>query len=259
MAEEIYLERDGHVATIVLNAPERMNALGLDMFRGLRRILAECEQDGEIRAIVIRGEGGKALSAGAHIGEFTEWRSSKAKAREYAQISVPAFQALWNCRHPTIAAIQGLAVGGGLGLAACCDFRVCGKSSRFGVPVKRLGLVEAHDEMAPLVRKFGASVALEILVLGEVFGVEEALRMRLVNKVVEDDKVLEAAYDMARKIAEGAPLGARWHKKFVYRQLDPRPITPAEQDEGYDCYDTEDFQIGYKAFLAKRRPTFVGR
>ena len=146
-----------------------------------------------------------------------------------------------------------------MAVATLCDYRICGQSSRFGVPVKRLGLVEAHAEMAPLVHKFGANIALEILLLGDIFGVQDALRMGLVNRVVNDDQVGTEARATAEKIAEGAPLSARWHKKFIYRLLDPTPLSDAEIDEGFDCYDTEDFQIGYKAFLDKTNPSFKGR
>ena len=140
-----------------------------------------------------------------------------------------------------------------------CDLRVCGASSRFGVPVKRLGLVESPDELAPLVAKLGANAMLEILLLGEVFGADDALRLGLVNRAAPDGEAEAAAYRMAASIAEGAPLSARWHKKFIHRLLDPRPLSEEERDEGYDCYDTEDFQIGFRAFLAKERPKFTGR
>ena len=146
-----------------------------------------------------------------------------------------------------------------MGIASCCDIRICGISSKFGVPVKKLGLVEAHEEMRPLVEKFGANVALEILLLGDVFPVADALRMGLVNQVVADKQVASATRETANKIAEGAPLSARWHKKFIYRLLDPTPLSGAELEEGYDCYDTEDFQTGRKAFVAKTSPVFGGR
>lgn len=112
--------------------------------------------------------------------------------------------------------------------------------------------------MRPLVEKFGANVALEILLLGDVFPVADALRMGLINQVVPDDQVETTARETAEKIAEGAPLSAKWHKKFIYRLLDPRPLTDEEIEEGFDCYDTEDFQIGRKAFVEKKNPSFAG-
>lgn len=259
MSEQVYVERQGAIATVVLNQPERRNAMNSGMARRIQEIMEACDADLDLRCVVLRGAGGKAFSAGADISEFEQVRSTKERARDYAKIMMASWKSVSNCRHPTIALIEGMCVGGGLGVASLCDFRVCGQSSRFGVPVKRLGLVEAPDELEPLVKKFGANTALEILLIGDVFGTDDALRMGLVNRVVPDGQVVEAAYEMAAKIAEGAPLVARWHKKFVYRHLDPTPISAAEQEEGYDCFDTEDFQIGYKAFLAKTKPEFVGR
>lgn len=259
MAELIQLERDGAIATVTLNQPERLNAMNEAMWRGLGDRMAECDADTALRCVIIRGAGGRAFSAGADIKEFETTRRNKKAALEYGKLTTYAFRSVIDCRHPVVAQIDGLCVGGGLGVASCCDIRICGESSRFGVPVKRLGLVEAHEELRPLVEKFGANVALEILLVGDVFPVADARRMGLVNRVVPDNAVAAAARETATKIAEGAPLSARWHKKFIYRLLDPRPLTEAELDEGFDCYDTEDFQAGRQAFVAKAAPVFAGR
>ena len=114
-------------------------------------------------------------------------------------------------------------------------------------------------EMAPLVRLVGPAVALEILLEGRIFDAAEAKEKRLVTRVVADADVAAEARATAQRIADGAPLVARWHKKFARRLADPRPLTDAERDECFDCFDTEDFRIGYAAFLAKRKPEFVGR
>ena len=259
MSEQIYLEKDGPIATITLNQPDRLNAMGEAMWRGLGDLMGECDGDTALRCVIVRGAGGRAFSAGADIKEFETTRRDKVSALEYGKVTTYGFSAVIDCRHPVIAQIDGLCVGGGLGVASCCDIRICGESSKFGVPVKRLGLVEAHEEMRPLVEKFGANVALEILLMCDVFPVADALRMGLVNRVVPDGEVAAAALETARKIAEGAPLSARWHKKFIYRLLDPTPLSAAELDEGFDCYDTEDFQAGRRAFVEKTKPVFAGR
>jgi len=259
MSETIQLKKDGAIATVTLNQPERLNAMNEAMWRGLGDAMGECDRDAELRCIIIRGAGGRAFSAGADIKEFETTRKDKASALEYGKLTTYGFGSIIDCRHPVIAQIDGLCVGGGLGVASCCDIRICGESSKFGVPVKRLGLVEAHEEMRPLVEKFGANVALEILLVGDVFPVEDAVRMGLVNRVVPDGEVADAARHTAEKISEGAPLSARWHKKFIYRLLDPRPLTDAELEEGFDCYDTEDFRTGRRAFVEKTRPVFAGR
>jgi enoyl-CoA hydratase/carnithine racemase len=167
--------------------------------------------------------------------------------------------ALAECPVPLIAQIHGICVGGGLEIAALCDLRICGASSRFGAPIKNLGLVMAYAEMAPLVRLAGADVALEILLEGRIFDAAEAKEKRLVTRVVADDQVATEVAAAAARIADGAPLVARWHKKFAKRLADPRPITDAEADECFACFDTDDFRIGYAAFLAKQKPAFTGR
>jgi enoyl-CoA hydratase/carnithine racemase len=144
-------------------------------------------------------------------------------------------------------------------IAALCDLRICGESSRFGVPINRLGLVMAYPEIDGLQRLVGRSTALEILLEGRVFGADEAKAKGLITRVVPYDKVEEEAYAAAGRIADGAPLVARWHKKFLDRLEDPAPLSEAELDEGYACYDTEDFSIGYQSFLAKTKPGFKGR
>jgi enoyl-CoA hydratase len=158
-----------------------------------------------------------------------------------------------------VALIEGACVGGGLLVASQCDLRIANESARFGVPVKNLGLVEAYDELAAMMNVVGRPLALEILLDGRIFGAREAYEKGLVNRIVPDDTVAEEAYATARRIADGAPLAARWHKKFVRRLAEPRPLSQEEMDESYACFDTEDFREGLAAFLAKRKPKFTGR
>jgi enoyl-CoA hydratase/carnithine racemase len=155
--------------------------------------------------------------------------------------------------------IKGICVGGGMELACLCDLRICGTSSRFGAPINKLGLVMAYPEIQALIELVGRAIALEILLEGRVFGAEEAFRKGLVTRVVADDQVEQESYATARRIAAGAPLVARWHKKFARRLADPAPLSEAELDEGFACFDSEDFRIGYRAFLAKQTPEFRGR
>ena len=209
--------------------------------------------------MILRGAGEKAFSPGNDIAEFATERANKAQAIDYGRVMHATARALAACRHPLVAQIHGICVGGGLEIAALCDLRICGESSRFGAPIKNLGLVMAYPEMAPLVRLAGADVALEILLEGRIFGAAEAKEKRLVTRVVPDAEVAAEAQATAQRIADGAPLVARWHKKFARRLAESRPITAAEHDECFDCFDTEDFRIGYAAFLAKTKPEFVGR
>jgi enoyl-CoA hydratase/carnithine racemase len=259
MSDLIRVERNGFIANVILNRAEKMNAMSKPMWQALGDAFTALSSDTSVRCIVVRGAGEKAFCPGADIAEFETDRCSKAQAMAYGRVVHAATTAMENCPHPVIAQIHGVCVGGGLVIAALCDIRICGESSRFGVPVKNLGLVEAYPEMAPMIRLTGPDVGLEILLEGRVFGAVEAKEKRLVTRVVPDAEVAAEVLASARRIAEGAPLAARWHKKFARRLGDSRPISETEYEECFDCFDTEDFQRGYKAFLAKTKPEFIGK
>ena len=258
-ADLILVARDDTVATVTLNRPDKLNALTKPMWQRLGAVMRKLSADDGLRCVVLRGAGGRAFAPGNDIAEFATERSSFAQGKAYGEVLHGALGAIADCRHPTVALIEGICVGGGLEIVALCDLRICGEGSRFGVPINRLGLVMAHAELAALVQLAGRAVALEMLLEGRVFGAAEALDKRLVHRVVADDQVEAEAYATARRIAAGAPLVARWHKQFL-RQIEAgTPLTEAQRDEGFRCYDSEDFRIGYRAFLAKATPAFVGR
>ena len=259
MSDLIAVTREGPIATVVLNRPEKLNALTKAMWRSLGDAIDALSADDTLRCVIVRGAGEKAFSPGNDIAEFATERANKAQAIEYGRVMHATATALAECRHPLVAQIHGICVGGGLEIAALCDLRICGESSRFGAPVKNLGLVMAYPEMAPLVRLAGPSIALEILLEGRIFDAAEAKEKRLVTRIVPDDQVAAEVLATAQRIADGAPLAARWHKRFARRLADLQPITDAESNECFDCFDTEDFRLGYAAFLAKRKPVFVGR
>ena len=255
----IYVERDGAIATVVLNRADKLNALTRGMWASLGDTVEQLSADDSLRCVIIRGAGEKSFSPGNDIAEFAHERSNKSQAIEYGRVMHRTAEALTGCRHPVIAQIHGICVGGGLEIAALADLRICGEASRFGAPIKNLGLVMAYAEMAPLVRLVGAAIALEILLEGRIFDAAEAKDKGLVTRVVPDDRVAVETRETAQRIADGAPLVARWHKKFARRLAEGMPLTVAELDECFDCFDTEDFRIGYAAFLAKQKPTFVGK
>jgi len=259
MTETIVVQRDGSIATVVLNNPAKMNALSFAMWMRLGEVMRELGADEALRCIVLRGAGDKAFAAGADIAEFEKVRTNAKVAKDYGDKIEGTMRAVAECRHPTLAMIHGVCVGGGLEIASQCDLRICGASSRFGIPINKLGLVVGYGEMQGLIELAGRATALEILLEGRVFGAAEAKEKGLVNRVVADDQVEAEALAAAARIAAGAPLVARWHKKFARRLIDPRPLSAAERDEGYACFDTEDYRIGFKAFLAKQKPQFRGK
>jgi enoyl-CoA hydratase/carnithine racemase len=258
-SKPILVAREGAIATVTLNKPEKRNALDKAMWLELGAAMRSLDADDSVRCIVLRGAGDAAFAAGADISEFHSERADSRQAKRYGEEIAGTMHAVAECRHPTLALIQGACVGGGLEIASQCDLRIAGESARFGVPIKNLGLVVAYAEMQGLMDLAGRSGALEILLEGRVFGAREAYEKGLLTRVVPDDQVVEEAYAAARRIAEGAPLVARWHKKFARRLADPRPLAAAEYDESYACFDTEDYRTGVAAFLAKKKPEFRGR
>jgi len=255
----ILLEREQDIATVVLNRPQKLNALIKPMWQQLGEVMRSLSADDSLRCIVLRGAGDKSFAPGNDISEFKDARSNSKDAKQYGEIHHQALTAIDECRHPVVALIQGICVGGGLEIASLCDLRICGTSSRFGVPINRLGLCVGIREMHALYSLVGKAVTMEILLEGRVFDATEALQKHLVTRVVEDDQVEQEAYATAHRIADGAPLVARWHKQFMRRQFDPAPLSEQEKDASYLCYDTEDFHIGYNSFLEKTRPEFKGK
>lgn len=260
MTDDILVERDGDIATVTLSNPDRLNALTKRMWQRLHQVMEALSRDENLRCVVLRGAGDQAFAAGADISEFATERANIRQARLYGGIIHGAMEAVARCGHPTVAMIRGACVGGGLEIASMCDLRICGEASRFGVPINRLGLTMAYGELQGLLGLVGRAVVLEILLEGRVFGAAEALAKGLVTRVVADDNVEQEAYATGRRIADGAPLVARWHKQFIRRlAVGPPPLTEAEWDEGFACFGTEDYHTGYQAFLKKVKPEFNGK
>jgi enoyl-CoA hydratase len=260
MADTILVENPGGpIATVVLNRPEKLNALTRPMWKRLGEAFAELSAAESVRCIVIRGAGTKAFAPGNDISEFATERSNVEQARAYGEDMRRTIDAISGCRHPIVAQIHGICVGGGLEIAGLADLRICGESSRFGVPINKLGLTMAYAEIGSLIALAGEATAMEILLEGRVFDAREAFEKGLVTRVVPDGEVERESRETAQRIADGAPLVARWHKKFARRLRGATPLTAAEYDEGFACFGTEDFRIGYRAFLAKEKPGFKGK
>ena len=257
----ILTDREGAIATVTLSNPGKLNALTVAMWQELARAMQRLSADDALRCVVLRGAGNEAFAAGADIAEFAQARDNAGQGRVYHRQYVHgALEAVGACRHPTVAMIHGPCAGGGLEIACMCDLRIAGESGRFGVPISRLGFAIAYDELAALLPLTGRAVALEILVEGRLWDAREALQKGLLTRVVPDASLEDEAYATARRIAEGAPLVNRWHKRFVRRLAPlPAPLTEAEIAENFAYFATEDYREGMRAFGEKKRPEFKGR
>lgn len=259
MSGQIRVERDGFVAIIHIDNPRKRNAMTQAMWIALGDALEELAGDATLRCLVIRGVGEAAFGSGADIEEFAVIRASKEQAVAFAKHGHRAMHGLRDFPVPTVAAIRGACVGGGLELAAFCDIRMSADNGRFGVPIARLGAVLAYPELEGLVRVAGPDGALRLVLEGDVIDAREALRMGLVHRVVPAEHFEDEVDATVTRILAGAPLSARWHKKFMRRIRENNRLTEAELAEGYACFDTEDYRIGYEAFLAKRQPQYLGK
>lgn len=250
---------DASVATVTLSNPGKLNAVDFAMWQALAEIVGDLSADDHVRCLVVRGAGHRAFAAGGDIEEFRKRRDTVEHALEYHAQVGKALQALFNCRHPTIALIQGACIGGGLEIAVQCDLRICGESSRFGAPISRLGFSMYPGEMEGLLRLAGPATLFEILLEGKILRASEALAKGLVTRVVPDDEVVDETYATAKRICEGAPQVARWHKQWIRRLQHDVPLSDGELRSSFAFLDTEDYREGLSAFLEKRKPVFSGR
>lgn len=253
------LNVQGEIATLILNNPQKLNAINLAMWQQLAAHVAEIGADQRIRCVVVRGAGEEAFAAGGDLEEFVTGRATLEQALHYHGQVAAALTAIAECPHPTVAMIRGACVGGGLEIAGACDLRLCGESARFGAPINRLGFSMYPGEMEGLLRLVGAAVLKEILLEGRIMAAREAYEKGLVNRVLPDAQLADEVSATARRIAAGAPLVAGWHKQWIRRLEDGRPLSDEEKAASFAFLGTEDYQEGLAAFLEKRKPNFKAR
>ena len=248
------------VARVCISHPGKLNALSTAMWHELRAIFDALNKvEDAPRVVLVHGEGGH-FAAGGDIEEFLRVRANVEDALHYHDdLVATALNAIRDCAVPTVAAIRGACVGGGLEIAGCCDIRIAGESSRFGAPINRLGFSMYPGEMAGLLTLVGPAAVLEILLEGRILSAREALQKGLLSRVVDDEKVFEDAAACAARICAGAPLVARWHKQWVRRLTTGVPLSEEEKRRAFDFLATEDYREGLAAFSEKRAPVFRGR
>lgn len=257
--DRIVARKEGAVGWLVLNNPERRNAVSLEMWQAIPQVLADFESDPRIRVVALTGAGDKAFASGADISQFEKNRATAEGVQRYEQLGDAAMGRLQSLDKPTLAVIRGYCLGGGLNLAALCDLRLAAEDARFGIPAARMGLGYRAGAMKSLVELVGAAFAREIMITARQFSAAEALHMGLVHRVVPAAELEALARQYCDMIAANAPLTIRTAKRVI------RQVARADYDAAAcrawvkECFDSEDYAEGRRAFMEKRKPVFKGR
>jgi len=248
------------VGWMIFNNPARHNALSLEMWQGIGDILEHYADNDDVRVIVMRGAGGKAFVSGADISEFDKKRSNVQQKDEYAKVAGRANRWLNKTAKPLVALIEGYCIGGGLATALSADIRMASPDSTFGIPAAKLGLGYEYEGLAKLARVVGPSRARDIMFSARYMDAQEALDMGLINFIEARDTIESACIAYAQRIAGNAPLTVKAAKAALNawesgsRQDDVDTVR-AQVDE---CFNSEDYKEGRRAFAEKRAPSFKG-
>ncbi len=249
---------DGTTGWLVLDRPERRNALNAGMWAAIPALMRSLDEHPDVRVIVIRGAGTQAFAAGADISEFGAARNDAAAASRYEKLNGEAFAAIRGSARPVIAMVQGFCIGGGLAVALAADLRIADSSALFALPPARLGLAYPLDGLRDLVATVGAPAAKEMIFTARRVKAEEALRMGLINRLAADIEVETRA--LSAEIAEGAPLTIT-HAKRAIDYITDRPGHEDDAEVAWlsqRCFDSADYAEGRAAFMEKRKPVFRG-
>ena len=258
--DKMLSRKEGRVGYVIFNNPERHNAVSLDMWARTAEILEGFAGDDDVRVVVLTGAGGKSFVSGADISKFESERASLDAAKVYNATVGRANEGVYEFPKPTIAMIRGYCIGGGLGLAVCCDLRICSDNSRFGIPAAKLGLGYSYPGVKRLVDLVGPAFAKEIFFTARQFDAEEARVMGLVNRVVPEAELESYVKSYADTIANNAPLTVKT-AKFIANEAvrDESKRNPARSAELVEqCFASKDYAEGRRAFMEKRKPAFTG-
>jgi enoyl-CoA hydratase len=257
--ENLLVDQSERIATVTFNRPKVLNALNARTIDELDECVRGLEQDSEVGSVIFTGSGEKAFVAGADITELA--RYSPQQAQECALRGQSVFARIERLGKPTIAAINGYALGGGCELAIACSMRIAGRNARIGQPEVKIGITPGYGGSQRLPRLIGKGMALEMILTGEPLSAEDALRCGLVNHVVAPEELLPAARALAKKILANAPLAIRYSLDAVNQGVE-QPLDQAlflESSLFGMAFATEDMREGTEAFLEKRAPRFRGR
>ena len=258
---ELIVRREGAVATVLFSNPAKLNAMTFDMWSALPGTLAALDADPGVRAIIVTGDGDKAFISGADISQFEKLRGTAEAQAEYNRAVEKGYLAPMQCSKPVIARIRGYCFGGGLGLAATCDLRICAEDATFRMPAARLGLGYSASGVRRFMNVIGAANTADIFFTARKFDAQEALRMGFVSRVVPAAELERAVAGICEMIAENAPLTVAAAKFAVQQALKD----PAERDMAAAarmveaCFASADHKEGRQAFMQKRKPVFTGK
>jgi enoyl-CoA hydratase len=254
---EVRYIRDGQVATVIFDRPAARNAMTWAMYEQLAQACARIAREEGLRAAVFRGAGGKAFIAGTDIAQFQAFRGGE-DGIAYEEKMGSRLAAIEALPVPTLAVIEGFAIGGGLAIAACCDLRIATPGSRFGVPIARtLGNCLSMANYARLVAGFGAARAKRMLLLAENLPAEEALASGFLSEIVKPAEIDRRVGELTERLTHNAPITMRVSKEAIRRLMLTGVLE--SDDLSRACYGSEDFRIGMKAFVDKREPVWTGR
>lgn len=258
MFKTLNYEKKENIGLLTINRPDKLNAISSELTTELSRLLDEIENDEELRVLVVTGAGDKAFVAGADINELVD-REAKI-GRKVSKERQEIFWRIENLQVPVIAAVNGYALGGGLELALACSIRICSEKAQFGAPEVKLGIIPGDGGTQRLPRLVGLGRAMEMILTGDFIDAQEAYRIGLVNRVTPPEKLMEAAMELARRIASRPPLAVRYAKEAVNRSQEGGPAGFALESylHALAC-TTEDKKEGVAAFLEKRKGSFKGR
>jgi enoyl-CoA hydratase/carnithine racemase len=258
--DKMLSRKEGGVGYVIFNNPERHNAVSLDMWEAAARILGDFADDKDVRVVIVTGAGSKAFISGADISRFGDERSSEEAIARYNDIVAEANTAFYEFPKPTIAMINGYCIGGGLGLAICCDLRICSDKSRFGIPAAKLGLGYGFSGIKRLSDVVGPAFAKEIFFTARQFDAEEARVMGLVNRVVPETALETYVKNYAETIAGNAPLTVNATKYIIGEVLKDESKRDLARGAALvkQCFESKDYIEGRSAFMEKRKPAFTG-
>ena len=253
-------ETAGPIATLTFNRPEARNAMTWAMYEALVEACERVDADESIRVFVLRGAGGKAFVAGTDISQFQSF-TDRQDGLKYDELLDHVLDRIERVTKPTIAQVEGVAVGGGCAIAMVCDLRIATPQSSFGIPIARtLGNCLSGASYSRLVDLAGPAVVKDLMFTGRLIDAAEAHAIGLVNRIVAADEIGAAVERLAREIAANAPLTLRATKEMIRRVLEKRRLAAGDAADLVElCYTSDDFHEGVAAFLAKRKPQWSGR